>query len=315
MARWENTPFYITAYDIAVKWGFEGSEEEWLNSLTAFALAQAAGYKGTAEEWLADLNDPVPAIQVGQVTTLEGGSNATAEITGDKRKPVLHLGIPRGLGMSDALPLVGGTMKGDILMAGFRILGLPEPEEDAQPATRKYADRMLPLAGGTMKGHILMGGFRIAGLSQPVQDNEPATKQYADRMLPKDGGTMTGMLSMGGNRVSNLADPVEDGDAVSKGAMTAYVDGRHAAPTVTLAAADWVGTAAPYTQTVTVQGILDTDIPHWGLVHSSDRSTALAEQESFALVDYLDTENDRVIFTCLEYRPEVDLVIQMEVNR
>lgn len=53
------------AYNIALKHGFEGTEEEWLASLkggdgkTAYDLAVDAGYEGTVEEWLLSLNgDP-----------------------------------------------------------------------------------------------------------------------------------------------------------------------------------------------------------------------------------------------------------------
>lgn len=39
---------------------------------------------------------PMPAMQIGEVTTLPPGSDATASFTGDPRTPELNLGIPRG---------------------------------------------------------------------------------------------------------------------------------------------------------------------------------------------------------------------------
>jgi hypothetical protein len=83
---------------------------------------------------------------------------------------------------------------------------------------------------------------------------------------------------------------------------------------VSLPASGWSETA-PFTQTVAVEGILETDTPHWGVVYSSDKETALKQKESFAVVDDLDTADGSVKFTCLEEKPEVDLTIQMEVNR
>lgn len=132
--------YYLTAYGIACKHGFKGTEEEWLNSLTAFYLAQQAGYEGTVDEWLRILNDPVPAITIGEVTTLEGGSDATVTITGDKYHPVLNFAIPRGMSMVDALALQGGTMKGSINMDGNAVTGLPDPENETDAANRNYVD-------------------------------------------------------------------------------------------------------------------------------------------------------------------------------
>jgi len=50
----------LSAYDIAVKNGFSGTEKQWLESLkegeSAYDIAIKNGYEGTEEEWLASLN-------------------------------------------------------------------------------------------------------------------------------------------------------------------------------------------------------------------------------------------------------------------
>ena len=132
-----------------------------------------------------------------------------------------------------------------------------------------------------------------------------------DKMLPKSGGQMTGDIAMGGNRVTGLGEPEDAGDGASKG----YVDGKHFLATVSLPAAGWAGDAAPYTQTVAVPGILETDTPHYGVVYSGTAEEKTAQKEGFALVDDLDTGAGNVTFTCFEEAPEVDLTIQLEVNR
>lgn len=52
-----------SAYEIAVEHGYEGTEEEWLQSLngkdgkSAYEIAVEKGYEGTEEEWLSEIKD------------------------------------------------------------------------------------------------------------------------------------------------------------------------------------------------------------------------------------------------------------------
>ena len=94
-----------------------------------------------------------------------------------------------------------------------------------------------------------------------------------------------------------------------------YVNEKHFSTTVAVTATGWAGESAPYTQRVAVQGILATDRPHYGVVYSDEQETRLAQKEAFVLVDDLDTTDGSVKFTCFEEKPEVDLTIQLEVNR
>ena len=96
-------------------------------------------------------------------------------------------------------------------------------------------------------------------------------------------------------------------EALNCGALTVH-------KTLTLSANGW-SSSTPYTQTVAVEGILGTDTPHYSVVYSADTETALAQKEAFAMVDDLDTTDGSVKFTCFEEKPEVDLTIQLEVNR
>lgn len=182
------------------------------------------------------------------------------------------------------------------------------------PAINNYVasqDGLLSVEGGAMKGNISMAGNRVTGLGEPIVDSDSATKKYTDAKLPKSGGTMTGPIAMGGSRVTGLGEPEDSGDGATKG----YVDGKHFLATVSLPAAGWAGDAAPYTQTVAVPGILETDRPHYGVIYSGTAEEKTAQKEGFALVDDLDTGAGSVTFTCFEEAPEVDLTVQLEVNR
>ena len=94
-----------------------------------------------------------------------------------------------------------------------------------------------------------------------------------------------------------------------------YVDAKRKVFSFTLTVNDWVGDAAPYTQTIGIEGILATDMPHYSAVYSEDQETRLTQKEAYALVDDLDTADGSVTVTCFEEKPAVNIPIQMEVNR
>ena len=86
-----------------------------------------------------------PQIQIGTVTTLEAGSNATATITGEKESPVLNLGIPRGADSN-----AEGDMKASIY----------DPNSKAQDIFA-YADEKMSISGGAFTGAV--SGPELAG--------------------------------------------------------------------------------------------------------------------------------------------------------
>ena len=74
---------------------------------SAYQLAQKAGFTGTEAEWLASLKpadgeDGVsPTIQMGSVTTTAPGSAAEATLTGIFPHYTLNLKLPRGINGDD----------------------------------------------------------------------------------------------------------------------------------------------------------------------------------------------------------------------
>lgn len=80
---------------------------------------------------------------------------------------------------------------------------------------------------------------------------------------------------------------------------------------VTLSASGW-GNAAPYTQTLAVQAIRETDRPHYALVCTQDYD---AQLEAFGCIHRLDTTSGNLHFTCFADKPEVDITLILEVNR
>lgn len=129
---------------------------------------------------------------------------------------------------------------------------------------------------------------------------------------PRKGLTMQGDIDMNGQMLTGLKEPEADNDAATKQYAESYAHSLHKLFSLDLSAGGWTE-AAPYTQTIPVEGILVTDVPHYGVVYSAEN--ALAEKEAFAMVDDLDTADGSVTFTCFEDKPAVNLTIQMEVNR
>ena len=287
--------YFLTAYGLALKHGFQGSEKEWLESLTAFGLAVAQGYSGSFNDWIQKLNDPVPALTVGSTQTIAAGLDARVFITGDKKNPVLHFEIPRGEGSVDALMRSGGVMMGVLDMDGNALRNIPAPEADLDAANKKYVDDLR----FSTDQEIQNVSHQIEGISKEMAD----IGETAGAALPMTGGTMTGALI--------VIDPTENGHAANKG----YVDSRHFFREVALSVSGWTGTAAPYTQQVAVADILETDRPHFGPVYSKDNATMIAEMEAWSFIVDLETSDGYVVFTCPEEKPATALTIQLEVHR
>lgn len=157
--------------------------------------------------------------------------------------------------------------------------------------------------------------FDEAGIAIKKFINEkvvPAINDYVvstDGLLDRSGGTMTGAIAMSGNKVTGLGAPEADTDAATKG----YVDGKRAAYTATLSTT-WTG-SGPYTQTVSVSGILATDMPHIMPAYSSNNATAIAQKEAWSKVSKAEAAAGSITFTCFEEKPTAAIPIQIEVMR
>jgi hypothetical protein len=86
--------------------------------------------------------------------------------------------------------------------------------------------------------------------------------------------------------------------------------------TATLTAASWAGTVAPYIYTLSLTGILATDIPHISPNYSATLATAKLEKAAWVCIDDADaTATNTIVFRCLETKPTQNLDIIVEVMR
>lgn len=79
--------------------------------------------------------------------------------------------------------------------------------------------------------------------------------------------------------------------------------------------ATWVGASAPYTQDVTVTGILADDDPIINPVYSETNATAILEKSAWGNVGKIETTLNTITLTCFEEKPVTAFNIQLLVVR
>ena len=84
--------------------------------------------------------------------------------------------------------------------------------------------------------------------------------------------------------------------------------------TATLTAAGW-SASAPYTQTVTVSGLLAADEPFIRPVLSTTTATAIAQKEAAGCVDVITAAANSITAKCLTDKPTADIPIRIVVIR
>lgn len=76
----------------------------------------------------------------------------------------------------------------------------------------------------------------------------------------------------------------------------------------------WEGSNAPYSQTISVPGILETDKPVYDVLLSDNYETSSQEEEAFGYMFDLITQKDKIIIKSHE-KTIIDVTIQLEVAR
>lgn len=82
---------------------------------------------------------------------------------------------------------------------------------------------------------------------------------------------------------------------------------------VTFLASDWVGEAAPFTQTVTVDNISETDTPIPLFVDDGTTETdSKAKKKAYGFITHFDSANGTVTATCNYKKPTVDFCVGLK---
>ena len=160
-----------------------------------------------------------------------------------------------------------------------------------------------------------------------AQKTANEAKKLGQDAMPKAGGTFSGDVNMGGCKLTNLPEPTSETEAATKGFVEGHVeeyvarkigestDGKHLFFAAYLNSTSWQGSSAPYTQSVDVEGILETDRPHYAPVYSDAISTKRLEKKAWDCVSDTDTRDGSVLFTCFDKKPTFGVNVMIEVNR
>lgn len=105
-------------------------------------------------------------------------------------------------------------------------------------------------------------------------------------------------------------------DTMSQDAVTKSLNLKATLSTyqATLLASNW-SELAPYTQTVSIDGILANDKPIADVVLSDNSETAITQNDNWVAVSKISTAENSIVATCLQSKPTVDLNIQLIVLR
>jgi hypothetical protein len=106
----------------------------------------------------------------------------------------------------------------------------------------------------------------------------------------------------------NYYTKTQDDALLSTKATTALYTG-------TLLSNGWSSSPAPYTQTVSITGILATDTPIADVVLDQSTSTAISQIEAWMSVSKIETADGAITATCFEEVPTIDIPIQLKVVR
>lgn len=115
----------------------------------------------------------------------------------------------------------------------------------------------------------------------------------------------SGGIATGGIGTNQIADKSITVDKVADSART---------KTFYVTIPDWDGTAAPYSRSLAVNGILATDIPMVFFFAPANFADLEAQQEAFAMLYDVESANDTITFYAKE-KPEVPFTVMIEVNR
>lgn len=73
----------------------------------------------------------------------------------------------------------------------------------------------------------------------------------------------------------------------------------------------WVGTTAPYTQDITINGFTTDSTPIINPLYSETNATAILQKEAWNMIGKITASTDKITVVCFEEKPAIELTIQL----
>lgn len=175
--------------------------------------------------------------------------------------------------------------------------------KDAQAAlTEKLEAMQTALSQQITDQGTALGGkidSKSAALEKQITDQGTALSTKLDNLGTDLSKKITAWGTSATNKINTVNQRITD---------------NHRTATGTLTAAGWEG-SGPYTQKMAIAWMLETDMPKVTAVLSTDTETALKQVDAWCCVSKGEAGEGYALFTCLTYKPEADIPLQIEVNR
>lgn len=184
-------------------------------------------------------------------------------------------------------------------------------------ATTDYVDGQVDAIESsisTLSQTVSTQGDSITSLQNQVSSNDTdianlqgtaTTQGQSISALQSEVGTLSQSVTTQGQSITTLQGDVSTINSELSTKANRYIYN-------TTLSTTWVGSALPYTQTVSISGILATDTPHIAPIYSSDIEN---EVQAWSLVTKATTSDGSIAFYCYGDKPSISLNLQIEVIR
>lgn len=225
--------------------------------------------KSVAEEYATGLASPQVVV-----TTLAPGTPNTAEWDTSTSPPTLRLGISRGQ---------------DGLGAGDMIAALYDTDNDGVVNRADVADALDSSATIDMS--------QVDGLSDALGGKASSTHHHAISDITNLQDTLNGKAALSHEHaISNVTG------------LQAALDGKASPATqiiITIPSANWTGSSAPYTATITVEGITATSKGDIALSNEADAEEREAARN--AMISVVGLDEDEITLVADGEKPTIDI--------
>ncbi len=161
-------------------------------------------------------------------------------------------------------------------------------------------------SGDIINDHVVLNDMPLYRVPLNGLNVQTLVPLFTMASLMADGSVTTSKLASGAVTTEKIGSNAVTTEIIADGAVTKFFTAQ--------IGTTWTGSAAPYTQTITVSGILASDKPIVDLVPSSTFATAEKEISNYAKIYRITTAANSITVYATE-ATDVALNIQMGVHR